>query len=160
AQVKAAGSRLAWLPDARPAGSGRGRSEGWIPLVIYVDRGPLLEGCRLAARLLPARTPDPAGPHLLRARGSGYTLHAAGRGARPPRRRGGGGPPGGGCPAGGPGRGGPWRRPGRAWAVSGAGAAGGLWRGRPPARAGVRGGGPPSALAPRPRPGRRPPSPS
>src|SRR5262249_57920790 len=83
AQVKAAGSRLAWLPDARPAGSGRGRSEGWIPLVIYVDRGPLLEGCRLAARLLPARTPDPAGPHLLRARGSGYTLHAVGRPAGP-----------------------------------------------------------------------------
>jgi DNA polymerase-3 subunit beta len=46
---------------------------------VLVERGLLLEGCRLAGRLLPARTTDPARAHLLlQAGGDVCTLHAAG----------------------------------------------------------------------------------
>ena len=46
---------------------------------VLVERGLLLEGCRLAGRLLPARTTDPARAHLLLQAGEGTcTLHAAG----------------------------------------------------------------------------------
>ncbi len=48
-------------------------------MMILVERGLLLEGCRLAERLLPARTADPARAHLLlQARGDTCVLHAAG----------------------------------------------------------------------------------
>jgi DNA polymerase-3 subunit beta len=46
---------------------------------VYLEREPLLEGCRLAQRLLPDRTCDPARAHLLlQAQNTRCTLHAAG----------------------------------------------------------------------------------
>ena len=46
---------------------------------LLVERNLLLEGCRLAGRLLPARTTDPARAHLLLQAGDAVcTLHAAG----------------------------------------------------------------------------------
>ncbi len=47
--------------------------------MMLVERESLLEGCRLAERVLPARATDPGCAHLLlRAEGAGCTLQAAG----------------------------------------------------------------------------------
>src|SRR5215510_6144440 len=48
---------------------------------ILVERGLFLEGCRLAERVLPARTTDVSRAHVLvQAGGDTCTLHAAGAG--------------------------------------------------------------------------------
>src|SRR5438094_300250 len=48
-------------------------------MMILIERGPLLEGCRLAERLLPCRTTDLARSHLLlRAAERSCTLQAEG----------------------------------------------------------------------------------
>src|SRR4051812_9533203 len=48
-------------------------------MMILLEREALLAGCRLAERLLPARTTDPTRAHaLLRAEAAGLQLHAAG----------------------------------------------------------------------------------
>src|SRR5215831_7154275 len=61
--------------------SSRGHRRRADLMRVLVERGPFLESCRLAERVLPARTTDVSRAHLLvQAGGDTCTLHAAGTG--------------------------------------------------------------------------------
>src|SRR5262249_31144414 len=61
---------MLWIRPTRNKGSCR---------LLLVERGPFLESCRLAERVLPARTTDVSRVHLLvQADGDTCTLHALG----------------------------------------------------------------------------------
>src|SRR5262249_56570348 len=71
-------------PDPKPRARSRRRAHGTDrqradAMRILVERGLFLESCRLAERVLPARTTDVSRAHVLvQAGGDTCTLHAAG----------------------------------------------------------------------------------